>query len=224
MQQVGGEQHGSATRGEVTQQAAHPAHTDWVKPVGGLVEDEQLGIAEERVGDPETLTHTERVLGNALAGRVCVQVNELEHLIHARLRDPEQLRGDGERLAAAAALMHGRGVDEHPDMASGVGDLGVGTAEHRRAAGRRMGQPAEQLQCRGFAGPIRPQEPGDRARGAGERDVLHGRAVAIAFGEGSGCDHGVFRLVVNPCQRAKRARIGRTMRRSAGGGEVMTVS
>ena len=67
---------------------------DRVKAVGGLVEDQHLRIAEQRVGDPEPLAHAERVLRDALARRARVEVDELEHLIHARVRDSEQLRGE----------------------------------------------------------------------------------------------------------------------------------
>ena len=50
-EQVGGEQHGAAAVGEVAQQAAHPAHPLRVEPVGGLVEDQHLRLADQRVGD-----------------------------------------------------------------------------------------------------------------------------------------------------------------------------
>ena len=42
-------------------QRAHLAHALRVEPVGGLVEDQQLGVAEQRGGDAEALLHAERV-------------------------------------------------------------------------------------------------------------------------------------------------------------------
>ena len=61
-QQVRGQQHGPAAVGEVAQQRAHPAHALGVEPVGRLVEDQHLRVADQRVRDPQPLAHAERVL------------------------------------------------------------------------------------------------------------------------------------------------------------------
>ena len=58
-QQVRGEQHGAAAVGEVAQQSPHPAHPLGIEAVGGLVEDQDLGVAEQRVGEAEALAHPE---------------------------------------------------------------------------------------------------------------------------------------------------------------------
>ena len=58
-QQVRGEQDGAAAVGEVAQQPPHPAHPFGVEAVGGLVEDQDLRVAEQRVGEAEALSHPE---------------------------------------------------------------------------------------------------------------------------------------------------------------------
>ena len=88
VQQVRGEQDGAAAIGEVPQQRAHPAHALGVKAVGGLVEDQHLGVAEQRVGDAEPLTHPERVLADALVRGRGIESDELEHLPTRRRSTP----------------------------------------------------------------------------------------------------------------------------------------
>ena len=41
-------------------------HATGVEPVHGLVKDQQLRIAEQARGDPESLAHAHRVLGHAV--------------------------------------------------------------------------------------------------------------------------------------------------------------
>jgi hypothetical protein len=52
-------QHGAAPVGEAAQQSPHPAHPLGVQAIGGLVEDQDLRVAEQRVGEPEALAHPE---------------------------------------------------------------------------------------------------------------------------------------------------------------------
>jgi hypothetical protein len=87
-QQVRREQHGAAAVGEAAQQLAHPAHALRVEPVGGLVEDQDLGLAEQRVGEPEALAHAERVGADAPAARRLVEADEVEQRVDARAGTP----------------------------------------------------------------------------------------------------------------------------------------
>jgi hypothetical protein len=52
---VAGDEDGSALRREGPEEVAQPADAGRVKTVGGLVEDQQLGIPEERRGEAEAL-------------------------------------------------------------------------------------------------------------------------------------------------------------------------
>ena len=128
-QQVRGQQHGAAAVGEVAQELAHPAHPGRVEPVGRLVEDQHLGVAEQRVGEPEPLAHAERVLPDPLARGRALEPDEVEQPVDPRLADPDRLGGDGERLATAAAAVLGGRVEQDADAAGGV--------RQRAVAGRR---------------------------------------------------------------------------------------
>ena len=53
---------------QASHQLANPADALGVEPVGGLVEDQRAGVAEQRRGDPEPLPHAQREASDALAG------------------------------------------------------------------------------------------------------------------------------------------------------------
>ena len=60
-QHVARHEHRPAARRERAQEVAQPAHALRVEPVGRLVEDEQLRLAEQRRREAEPLPHAERV-------------------------------------------------------------------------------------------------------------------------------------------------------------------
>ncbi len=68
VEQVRGEQHGGAAVGVVAQQVPHPPDAGRVEPVGRLVEDEHLGLADQGCGDPEALAHPEGVVADPAVG------------------------------------------------------------------------------------------------------------------------------------------------------------
>ena len=68
VQQVRGQQDGAAAVGVVAEQVAHPPDAGRVEAVGRLVEDEDLGVAEQRVGDAQPLPHAEGVVAEPAVG------------------------------------------------------------------------------------------------------------------------------------------------------------
>ena len=184
-----GEQHGAAAVGEAAQQPAHPAHALGIEAVGGLVEDQDLGIAEQRVGEAEALAHAERVLADALAGRGLVEADELQQRVDALRRDAHRLGGDGERLAAAAAGVLRRGVEQDADAAAGVRQVAVAPAEDPGGAAVGLGEADEHPHRGGLAGAVGAEEARDGARLAAERDVGDDGAPAELLGECVGFDH-----------------------------------
>jgi hypothetical protein len=54
-----------------------------VETVGRLVENQDLRVTEQRIGDAETLTHAQRVVANATLGLRRRQADEIEHLVDA---------------------------------------------------------------------------------------------------------------------------------------------
>ena len=58
-QHVAGDEDGASLGRERPQEVAQPAHPFGVEAVRGLVKDQQLGIAEQRPREPQTLAHAE---------------------------------------------------------------------------------------------------------------------------------------------------------------------
>ena len=57
VEQVRGEQHRAALGDEAADHGAELVDAGRVEAVGGLVEDQQLGVGEQRAGDAEPLAH-----------------------------------------------------------------------------------------------------------------------------------------------------------------------
>ena len=74
-----------AVRGLLAQQAAQPADARRVEAVGRLVEDQHLGVAEQRGGDGQALAHAQRVALDAAVGGVG-EADGVEHLVDAARR------------------------------------------------------------------------------------------------------------------------------------------
>ena len=55
------QEHGAPLGTEASDQLADLTDPRWVEPVGGLVEDQELGILQQGDPDPETLSHAERI-------------------------------------------------------------------------------------------------------------------------------------------------------------------
>ena len=110
------------------QQAAHPVDAGRVEPVGRLVEDEHLRVAEQGVGDAEPLPHAQGVVPDAALGLRAVRPTS-SSISSTRRRQPHHIGAEFEDLAAGAAGVLRRGVEQDADMAARVGQLGV--AERR---------------------------------------------------------------------------------------------
>ena len=94
-------EYGAAARGLGAQQVAHPANAGWVESVGGLVEDQNLWVAEQRGGYREPLAHAHRVVLHAPAGRPA-GFDEAEYLVDPRVGVTAG-RGEHTQVVATAA-------------------------------------------------------------------------------------------------------------------------
>jgi len=130
-----------------------------VEAVGGLVEDQDLGVAEQRVGEPEALAHAERVLADPSPGRRLVEADEFQQRVDALRRHAHGLGGDGKRLAAAAAGVLRRRVEQDPDAPAGVGQVAVAPAEDPGRAAVGLRQADEHPHRRRLPAPLGPRNP-----------------------------------------------------------------
>src|SRR5690606_36033190 len=190
-QEVGGQQHGAARVGEGPQHRAHPADAGRVEPVGRLVEDEHLRLAEEGVGQAQPLAHPQGVRPGASPGLRRGEPDQVEHRLHAGGGQSHEAGGEGEDLPAAASRVLRGGVQQHTDPAARVGELGERHAQDGAAAGGRGGQPGEHAHRRRLPGPVRAEEAGDAPGTGGEGDGVDDETVAVPFRQVLGCDHGV---------------------------------
>jgi hypothetical protein len=98
-EQVRGDDDRPALPAQVGEQRADLHDARRVQAVRGLVEDEQLGIGQQRGGDPEALLHPEREAPDGLAVAPG-EADGVEDLVDARGRQPAQ-PGEGEQVPRA---------------------------------------------------------------------------------------------------------------------------
>jgi hypothetical protein len=111
------------------------------------------------------------------------QADVVEDRVNAVTLDAKRHRGDGERLLAGPSAVLGRSVEQHADVAAGVRDGAVWSAEDRRPSVRRLAEPADHPERGGLAGSVRSDEARDGARHAAEGDVADRGQRAVALGE-----------------------------------------
>src|SRR5688500_5534252 len=81
MEEMAGEEDGlAAVDGEASDERAHLLDAGGVEADHGLVEDDELGVAEQRRGDPEALAHSGRI-ALELAPRILRQADLLEQRV-----------------------------------------------------------------------------------------------------------------------------------------------
>ena len=94
--QVARQDDGASLAAEVDDELAHVPHPLRVKTIRGLVEDDQLGVLEQRCGHAEALLHAQRVGPELVTCTVC-ETDGLESGADAGSRHPG-IPGHGRRL------------------------------------------------------------------------------------------------------------------------------
>ncbi len=169
--------------GEARQQVAHPPDPGGVGSVGGLVEDQHLGVSEECGGDTEPLAHAEGVVAHPALGLGGCQAHQLEHLVDARAGQAHRGGGDREDLAAGATGVLRGGVQQDAHLEAGVGEVGEPFSVDGRGAGCRDGQTDHHAHRGGLAGAVRTEETGHAAGLGGEGDVVDGGEAGVPPGQ-----------------------------------------
>ena len=165
--------------GEVANELEHLVATLRVHSVGRLVEEQQIGVVHERLGELDALLHAGRV-GLEIAVARLAEADVIEHLVGALHRiDVRQagelaaIRHEGHGIHAGDVPVDLRHVaDARADLLGRAGDV---KAQHSHRAGGRRNEAEQRLDHRALAGAVGPQQP-DRAQRKLRRDV-HERAV-----------------------------------------------
>ena len=153
-----------------------------VEAVDRLVEDQRLGIAEQRAGDPEPLAHAERELAGALV-RHLAQTDEIDQVVHAASRDAVRLGQSEQMVVRRTTAVDGARLQQSADLVQRRCMIAVVLAvspSRRRPSARRA---EHQSDRRRLPRPVRAEETGHDARPHRERQIVHGTLVAIVFGE-----------------------------------------
>ena len=181
-QHVARHQHGSSLCGVPAQVVAQPADALRIETVGGLVEDQDARLAEQRSGEGQPLAHAQRVLAGAPAAGVG-EGHGLEHLIGARLGQACRARERAEVIAGPTPGMKARALEHGAHGARRVGEVHIGGALHGRRAARGVGEAEDHPQRRRLARSVGAEKAGDQPRLDLEADPVHRSHAAEALGQ-----------------------------------------
>src|SRR5450755_3332796 len=209
---VARDQHGPALGGKRAQEVAQPANSLRVEAVGGLVEHEQLRVAEQRRGEREPLAHARRVLARATVGG-SRQFDELQHGFDARGGQPGQHGQRTQMVTPRPPGVKARNLERRADRSDRVGERRERPAEDRRLARGRPRQAEQDTQRRRLAGAVRAQEPGHGASPHLEREAVYGSDIAVALAESGDADRAAASVIWHELQPI--ARVGGERRTGA---------
>ena len=153
-------EHGPALVAERTQQLADLLDPGRIEAVGRFVEDQQLGVLEERLGQAEPLAHPEGVGPDEVVGSLG-QPHPVQCLVDGLGSDAVDPAEEARGCAARSSSGTGPGSrrSRRPCRSRGRRRAGVGTLEDAAGPGRRSGQPEQAADRRRLARPVRAQEP-----------------------------------------------------------------
>ncbi len=184
VEQVGGHQHGDAERAEPGDEVEHLLAAERVEAGGGLVEQHELRIADERLGQLGPLAHA----GGEPADRAeagLVETDQVEHVgrpLAGRLgREPTELAEGGDhigcRLVEGQAVVLGHVAEARADADRVVGHRDPADLD---GALRRPGQAEEDAEQRGLAGAVGTDDADRPVRHHARQRVERGdRAVPL---------------------------------------------
>ncbi len=189
VEQMRREDDGPALVDQAGDHGAHLVHSGRIQAVHGLVQDEQLGIAEQARGNAEPLAHAHGVRGDLVAGAL-------------RQSDPGQRRRDplvgsaapgrgqqAEVLLAGQVGVEAGLVDDGADPGQGRAALGRdGFSEERHRAVVGFGQAEQSADQGGLACAVRPEVAEGGAAGHEQFHAVDGGGGAEALGQAVGLD------------------------------------
>ena len=140
-----------------------------VQPRGGLVEQQDLGLAEQRRGEREPPPGPVRARADPAVGHG-LQAGALERLVG--IAAPGACGRQRELVVRGAAGMEAVAVEHAADPPGRV-----------RAAGRRPGEAEQDPQRRRLAGAVRAEEAAHAALRDREREPVERRRAAVALGQ-----------------------------------------
>jgi hypothetical protein len=117
---VARQEHRASRPAEAADEGPHLGHPCGVEPVRRLIEDQKLGILEQRSGNAETLFHPLRVGGEAIFGSV-EEPDLVENRIDALSRDAGMLRKHAQVVPTRKKWIETRRLHERSDAGDALG-------------------------------------------------------------------------------------------------------
>src|SRR6187401_2987744 len=185
-EQVARKQHGeAAVTGQGLNEVEELGHAGRVDGRRRLVEDEDLRILDEGIGDAEPLEHAPRVGIGGMVGRVR-QAHLLEELDDPRRRlrrvEAVQARRVVEVLAAGEPAVKSDAVRQVADPTLHLERVARRVeADDARLAVARLREAQEHEDRRRLARPVRPEESVDLARADAEGQVVDRDEIAVSL-------------------------------------------
>ena len=184
---------GAVPVAEAADEFADFKHTLRVEAVGGFVEDDEVGVAEEGVGEAEALLHAHRIgveLGAGAVGEAHLVEEAVDFVGGSALGDALEV---GQVAASGEVGVEGGGLYDGADAAEG-GFQVVGLAEEGEGAGGGREEAEEHAHSSGLAGAVGAEEAVDVAASDLDGEFVDGQDVAVAFGKSVGLDDVVGHL------------------------------
>ena len=179
-EQVAGNQHrGTALPGHPRNQRPHFLNPCRVQPVGGFVQNQKPGTAQQRHGNAQTLAHSQRILSH-LAAAVLLQMHDVQHTIdvlfvHAfQVRHNLQIFLGGQVAVTAGIFNQTAGLAQQRQTVLVV----HGLAQQLHMARGGMAQPQQHFHGGGFARAVGADKAVHTALGHRQRHMVHRKMAA----------------------------------------------
>ena len=130
-----GKEHGPALPSDLPNQSAHLDRSLRVQSAGRLVEDQQVGVLQQRGGDAKSLLHAGRVGLEFVLGAVG-HVNLLEHRLDPRLAHGRVAGHDAQVVPPGEVGIEGRRLHHGAKVGQAGRTPGRGARDHRTSGGR----------------------------------------------------------------------------------------
>lgn len=176
---------------DATDEIEHVVAALGIKPVRRLIEEDELGVVGDRLGEFDALLHAggealDRTVALLLESHVVEDVGGT--LAGGATGQPGDLGHVGDEIGGSGIHREAIGLRHVTDKAPNGEGVGAGVeAEDAGVTGIGRGEPEEALDEGGFAGAIGPEEADCRARN-GQIEGIQGREIAVALGEALGLD------------------------------------
>ena len=167
---------------QARQDLQHLAAAGRIEAAGGLVEDHELRVAQQRLRDADALHHAARVLADPQV-LVARQLDLLEHVrderFGARRVPPGQGQVQPQEFGRRQVFIEREIFRQEADLGFGA-DVAGRMAQHADLAGIGEEKTHQNADAGGFAGAVGAQKSADFPRRRLERDIREGRDLFVA--------------------------------------------